>query len=94
MPETICKFLLIPESQSGSMSKLKRKAQPKEIEPQKYQAGETVALLRPHLWSNYVGVVVSFKEGLYRVRIESKTDGSTCPHFHTDAKASELEGWI
>jgi len=65
-----------------------------EIEPQKYAVGETVRILRPALWSGCVGEVVSFKDGLHRVRIANKPSGSDMPFFHTDVCGSMLEEFI
>lgn len=63
-------------------------------EPRKFEDGETVLINRPHLWSGCSGVVVFFKEGLHRVRIEAKEGGSTCSHFHADVPGGMLEVYL
>jgi len=70
---------------------VKRKAGPKNLEPQKFQVGETTLILRPHLWGGASGVVVSFSEGMHRIKVKTNPEGSTCPVFHTDVPASQLE---
>lgn len=74
---------------------MKRKAEAKNLEPQKFVVGETVLILRPSpLWAGASGEVVSFKDGLHRVRIEAKPDGSTFSHFHADIPGSLLQSYI
>lgn len=70
----------------------KRKEAP--LEPQKYAVGETVLILRPHLWSRCCGEVVAFANGLHRVKIEAR-DKETYPNgFHTDVPGSQLEPYL
>jgi len=75
---------------------LKRKpVKPVVLHPlEKFPVGTEVLIKRPHLWSGCVGVVVTEKEGMHRVRIEAKADGSTMSAFHTDATGDQLETWI
>lgn len=73
---------------------MKRKSKPDVVEPQKFSAGETVMILRPNMWSGACGEVVSFKDGLHRVRIKNKQNDESTPYFHTDVKGSELEEYI
>lgn len=63
-------------------------------EAQKFAVGETVLILRSHLWAGAVGEVVGFSEGLHRVRIKNRHDDKLTPFFHTDVRASQLEGFI
>lgn len=63
-------------------------------EPQKFSVGETVIILRPHLWSGATGEVVSFANGLHRIKIEAKDPTPAHSHFHADAPGSELEAYI
>ncbi len=73
---------------------MKRKPEAKNLEPQKFAVGETVIILRPHLWSSCSGAVVSFSAGMHRVKIDAK-DGETYPSgFHADVGARELEAYI
>lgn len=75
--------------------RMKRKKTEAVLEPQKFSVGETVKINRPHLWSDCVGEVVSFKDGMHRIKIKSIYDGfdrDAC--FHTDAPASQLESFI
>jgi hypothetical protein len=59
-----------------------------------FAVGETVAILRPHLWSNCVGEVVSVNNGMHRIRIEAKPDGSTFSFFHADVDGHLLDSYI
>lgn len=64
-------------------------------EVRKFEDGETVLIVRPNLlWSGCSGVVVGFTDGLHRVRIEAKPEGSTCSHFHADVRGDELESYL
>lgn len=65
-----------------------------EIEPQKFAVGETVIVKRPALWAGASGEVVSFANGLHRVRIPNKPTGTDLPFFHTDVPGSLLEEFI
>lgn len=73
---------------------MKRKPEAKTPEPQKFAVGETVKILRPHLWSGCVGCVVSFAGGLHRIKIEGRPDGANMNYFHADVPASQLEEFI
>lgn len=73
---------------------MKRKKPEAELEPQKFSVGETVRILRSHLWADCVGEVVSFREGKHLVKIKNKHDDKTMPFFHTEACASQLESFI
>lgn len=64
------------------------------MELQKYKVGETCLVLRPHLHSGCVGEVVSFKDGMHRIKIPTKPDMAVEKFWHTDVPGSQLEGWI
>lgn len=76
------------------MAAVKRKLDPKSLEPQKYAVGETCRILRPHLWHSCTGTVVSFANGFHRVKIDAK-DGEAYPSgFHADVPGSQLIEFI
>lgn len=56
--------------------------------------GETVLIKRPHLWAGAFGEVISVNNGMHRVKIAAKKDGSTFSAFHTDVDGKLLEEWI
>jgi hypothetical protein len=71
---------------------MKRKPQPKPTAERKFADGESVAIIRPSpLWSGCKGVVVGFEDGLHRVRIAAKPEGSTFNFFHADVDGAHLE---
>lgn len=72
---------------------MKRKKTEAVLEPQKFSVGETVKINRPHLWSDCVGEVVSFKDGMHRIKIPVKYPHSES-FWTTDAPASQLESFI
>jgi len=74
---------------------VKRKPEAKDETPQKFAVGESVIILRPNkLWFDCVGEVVSFNNGLHRVKIKAKADGSTFSHFHADVPGEQLDSFI
>jgi len=73
---------------------VKRKPEAKDETPQKFAVGESVIILRPHLWSDAIGEIVSFNNGLHRVKIKAKADGSTFSHFHADVPGEQLDSFI
>lgn len=81
--------------QSFKVVGVKRKAEAKNLEPQKFVVGETVLILRPSpLWAGCTGTVFGFANGLHRIRIEAKPDGSTFSHFRADIEGSLLQSYI
>ena len=77
------------------MGEVKRKPEPKSEAVQKFSVGETVLIVRPSpLWAGCVGEVVSFANGLHRVRITAKPDASNFSHFHADVPGEHLESFI
>ncbi len=76
-------------------AKKKQSKNPHIGKPRKFQDGDSVLIIRPNmLWFGCSGVVVSFADGLHRVRIEAKEGGSTCSHFHADIPSEELEEYL
>lgn len=63
-------------------------------EEKKFENGETVIILRPHLWSGCSGEIVGFENGLHRVKITAKPDGSDFSHFHCECPGSLLEPYL
>lgn len=73
---------------------MKRKPETKNVEPRKFADGESVIILRPHLWSGCSGTVISFSDGLHRLKIDAK-DGEAYPSsFTAEAPGSLLESFI
>ena len=60
----------------------------------RFGVGEEVLILRPHLWSAHVGIVESEKDGVHRVKINTKPDGSICSPFHADIAGQCLEATL
>ena len=60
----------------------------------RFSVGEEVLILRPHLWSAHVGTVESDKDGVHRIRITVKPDGSVCSPFHADVAGQCLEATL
>jgi len=76
------------------MAAVKRKAVIAPQQPRKFADGETVLIKRPHLWSGCVGEVVGFANGLHRVKITGKPEGTSFSHFHADVAADLLETYL
>lgn len=63
-------------------------------EPRVFADGETVLVKRPHLHSGNVGTVISFKDGMHRIRIPVKHEMAVEKFWHADVPGSLLEEFI
>jgi phosphotransferase system IIA component len=58
-----------------------------------FAVGETVLISRPNIWAGASGTVVFVVNGVHRIKIDTKSDGTNCV-CHADVPGVQLEAFI
>lgn len=77
-------------SRKKSQKKSRKRYQP-QTGFQKFMEDEPIKVGRDILWGGHCGTVVGFADGLHRVLLDTKPDGSKCSPFHADVHGDDLE---